>query len=225
MKKLLIKVVCLLSVIVFAIAMVGCAATEDTTSSLTTSESVVEETSSFVESEEESYTLEKQPSISEFDEQTEESAAAESEETEVQVVETETEVLEPVESTEPVESVEPVEVIESEPAEEEVYEEPQETYSGSPRLYEPSDFSWMGVLYWGGYRWTYYSQRVLPGEGLYIPGRHVDENGYVCDENDRICLASVDYEYGTVVPTPFGKEGCVYDSGCDSGTLDVYVDF
>ena len=53
----------------------------------------------------------------------------------------------------------------------------------------------------------------------------VDENGYVCDENDRICLASSDLEWGTVVSTPFGKEGCVYDCGCDSGTLDVYVDF
>ena len=74
-------------------------------------------------------------------------------------------------------------------------------------------------------RWTWYSQNVLPGGGLQIPGRHVDENGFICDENDRICLASSDLEWGTIVTTPFGKEGCIYDCGCASGTLDVYVDF
>lgn len=92
-------------------------------------------------------------------------------------------------------------------------------------LYSASDLRFHGVIYAGEWRWTWYSQNVLPGGGLSIPGRHVDENGFVCDENDRICLASSDLEYGTVVATPFGKEGCVYDCGCDSGTLDVYVDF
>ena len=80
-----------------------------------------------------------------------------------------------------------------------------------------------GVIYWGGYRWTWYSEKVLPGGGLQIPGRYVDENGYVCDENGYICLASSELGWGTVVDTPFGKSGCVYDSGPSSGTLDVYV--
>ena len=81
------------------------------------------------------------------------------------------------------------------------------------------------MIYAGDFRWTWYSQNVLPGGGLQIPGRHVDENGFICDENDRICLASSDLEWGTIVTTPFGKEGCIYDCGCASGTLDVYVDF
>lgn len=71
--------------------------------------------------------------------------------------------------------------------------------------YAPSDLQYMGVLNWGGWRWTYYSQRVLPGGGLNIPGRYVDENGFVCDENGYICLASGSLGWGTVVDTPFWK--------------------
>ncbi len=91
--------------------------------------------------------------------------------------------------------------------------------------YSADELRFLGVIYAGDFKWTWYSQNVLPGGGLQIPGRHVDENGYICDENDRICLASSDLDWGTVVTTPFGKEGCVYDCGCASGTLDVYVDF
>lgn len=98
----------------------------------------------------------------------------------------------------------------------EVSEDPAAAYSFDELL-------WMGVIYWGDYRWTYYSESVLPGEGLNIPGRYTDETGFVCDENGYICLASSDLSYGTIVSTPFGRMGCVYDSGCPSGTLDVYV--
>lgn len=45
------------------------------------------------------------------------------------------------------------------------------------------------------------------------------------DENDRLCLASSVLEKGTIVDTPFGAEGCVYDSGCPSYILDVYTNF
>ena len=90
----------------------------------------------------------------------------------------------------------------------------------------PNDFRFNGVEFWGGYRWTYYSEKVLPGGGLDIPGRHTDYNGYVCDENDYICLASDFLPKGTVVSTPFGKTGKVYDCGCgDNITLDVYVNW
>lgn len=57
-----------------------------------------------------------------------------------------------------------------------------------------------------------------------IPGRYVDENGYVCDENGYICLASSSLDYGTIIDTPLGKCGRVYDCGCASDTIDVYVD-
>lgn len=92
-------------------------------------------------------------------------------------------------------------------------------------IYSPSHFKSAGVIYWGGWKWTWYSQRVLPGGGLRIPGRHVGANGYVMDGNNRICLASSSLRKGTVVQTPFGAEGCVYDSGCAAGILDVYTDF
>ena len=91
--------------------------------------------------------------------------------------------------------------------------------------YSSGDFQYTGVLYWNGWRWTWYSQRVLPGDGLNIPGRHVDDNGYICDGDGYICLASSTLDYGTIVDTPFGKSGKVYDSGCDSDVLDVYVDW
>lgn len=93
----------------------------------------------------------------------------------------------------------------------------------SEAKYSPSEFRRDGVYYEDGYRWTWYSERVLPGGGLDIPGRYTDDQGYVKDEDGYICLASEDLEQGTVVDTPFGSEGKVYDSGCDSGTLDVYV--
>ncbi|MBQ8134647.1 MAG: SH3 domain-containing protein [Clostridia bacterium] len=87
----------------------------------------------------------------------------------------------------------------------------------------PGDFQVDGIEYWGGYRWAYYSELVLPGGGLDIPGRYTDYNGYVCDENDYICLASDSLPKGTVVSTPFGKDGKVYDCGCGADDiLDVY---
>lgn len=80
-----------------------------------------------------------------------------------------------------------------------------------------------GVEFWNGYYWTYYSELALPGEDLDIPGRYTDYNGYVCDENDYICLASDSLPRGTVVSTPFGKDGKVYDCGCGNDyVLDVY---
>jgi hypothetical protein len=77
------------------------------------------------------------------------------------------------------------------------------------------------VIYYNGYIFKYYSEKVLPGEGLKIPGRHSDGN-FVRDENGYICVASSDLPKGTVVDTPFGK-GKVYDTGCPSGVIDVYV--
>ena len=115
---------------------------------------------------------------------------------------------------------------------EEEYEQTEEEYEGyevseqdyyNNELYSASDFMNSGVIYWGGWKWTYYSENILPGYGLVIPGRHNDENGYVCDENDYICLASSVLNKGTVIDTPFGKSGKIYDCGCASDTVDVYV--
>ena len=90
-------------------------------------------------------------------------------------------------------------------------------------LYTAAQFQYLGVVYYNGWRWTWYSEKVLPGPGLNIPGRHVDGNGYVCDENDFLCIATYELAQGTIVDTPFGKKGKVYDTGCPYGTLDVYT--
>lgn len=92
-------------------------------------------------------------------------------------------------------------------------------------LYTAKQFKSKGAIRWNGYRWTWYSQRVLPGKGLKIPGRCVDSNGYVCDGDGYICLASKNLAKETVVKTPLGKYGKVYDRCGIYGTLDVYVNW
>ncbi|WP_346663214.1 hypothetical protein [uncultured Merdimonas sp.] len=81
-----------------------------------------------------------------------------------------------------------------------------------------------GVVYFNGHRETYYSQRVLPGHGLNIPGRHVASDGTIRDKDGYICVASSDYPKGTIVETSLGT-GKVYDTGCPSGTIDIYTDW
>ena len=78
-----------------------------------------------------------------------------------------------------------------------------------------------GVVYYNGWRFTYYSETVLPGNGLNIPGRHVSD-GKVCDADGYICVASSTLPKGTIVDSPLGT-GRVYDSGCAAGTLDLFV--
>lgn len=90
-----------------------------------------------------------------------------------------------------------------------------------PNDITPERFQTLGVIYWGGYRWTWYSENVLPGGGLKIPGRWSDGT-FVRDEDGCICVASSDLPWGTYIDTPWGP-GRIYDCGCASGTLDVYV--
>ena len=96
----------------------------------------------------------------------------------------------------------------------------------SPLVYTLNQFLVLGRLNWQGKQFTYYSQRVLPGYGLRIPGRHVSAAGYVVDGNGYIVLASDSYPKGTVVSTPFGAPGKVYDAfGTGEGAyrFDVYI--
>ncbi len=81
-----------------------------------------------------------------------------------------------------------------------------------------------GVVYFNGHRETYYSQKVLPGHGLNIPGRHVASDGTIRDKDGYICVASSDYPKGTIVETSLGT-GKVYDTGCAPGTIDIYTDW
>lgn len=86
--------------------------------------------------------------------------------------------------------------------------------------------SYIGVVYFNGHKETYYSQNVLPGGGLRIPGRHVAEDGTIRDEEGYICVAA-DWNYlpyGATVLTSLGPAR-VYDTGCDYGVVDIYVNW
>jgi len=96
-------------------------------------------------------------------------------------------------------------------------------YSVVAADYTPYDLYNQGRLYWGNYQYTWYSERVLPGYGLDIEGRYTDADGFVCDGEGYICVAASSLSKGTIVDTPFGKEGKVYDCGCDYGVIDVYT--
>ena len=80
----------------------------------------------------------------------------------------------------------------------------------------------------GTYNYTWYSQRVLPGEGLSIPNRHVNEDGFVVDGDGNLCVALDNVPMGTEIDTPFGKAK-VYDrvspDGSSGGVIDMYTDW
>lgn len=112
-------------------------------------------------------------------------------------------------------------------AQAEAAEQAQQTYSGSSASNSGvkislSQFMFDGVVYSGGFKFTYYSQSVLPGGGLSIPGRHVNADGFVSDGDGYIVLAG-SAPLGTVYDTPFGYKGKIYDRGTYGNHLDVYV--
>ncbi len=82
-----------------------------------------------------------------------------------------------------------------------------------------------GVVYFNGHKETYYSQKVLSGGKLKIPGRHVNSSDRtVRDEDDFICVASGKYKMGTIVETSLGLAK-VYDNGCARHTIDIYTNW
>ena len=117
---------------------------------------------------------------------------------------------------------------EPEPVVEQIYSEPvvQEYVEPEPapqQTYVGNSFRSDGVWQDENYRYTWYSSNVL---------RHyrTDEwtagaDGIYRDDDGYVVVASSDLPQDTVVEgTPFGA--CkVYDSGCASGTLDVYTNF
>lgn len=110
---------------------------------------------------------------------------------------------------------------EAEPVKEEVAPAPApQANTSSSSSYSYSQFMSMGVINWNGYKYTYYSQSVLPGGGLNIPGRHVS-GGFVRDADGYIVLANSSSN-GTILPTPFGQ-GKVYDKGTYGNHIDIYV--
>lgn len=88
-----------------------------------------------------------------------------------------------------------------------------------------SDFQYQGVVEYNGRTWTWYSELILPGEGLTElneNGRTVNESGFVVDGEGYISIATPDWNepIGTVIETPFGL-GRVYDY-CESDSYDMY---
>ena len=81
-----------------------------------------------------------------------------------------------------------------------------------------------GVVYYNGHKETYYSEKVLPGGGLYIPGRHVADDGTIRDGAGYIVVAADPnfMPYGTILVTSLGPAK-VYDSGCPYGVIDIYT--
>lgn len=121
-----------------------------------------------------------------------------------------------VTTSQPEEAPEPVWFPEEEP-EEPVWEATETAY------YSPEYFCNAGLIDWGGWTWSWYSELVLPGGGLDIPGRHTS-GGYVRDGDGYICVASDVLDYGAVIETPFGSAGRVYDCGVGNDNwIDVYV--
>lgn len=93
---------------------------------------------------------------------------------------------------------------------------PQQTYVGN-------SFQSDGVWQDENYRYTWYSSNVL--YHYRTPEWTAGSDGIYRDAEGYVVVASSDLPQGTVVDgTPFGA--CkVYDSGCASGTLDVYTNF
>ncbi len=83
-----------------------------------------------------------------------------------------------------------------------------------------------GAIYFENHKETYYSQRVLKGSSLNIPGRHVATDGTIRDGSGYIAVAanSSYKSKGTIVKTSLGP-GKVYDCGCASGIIDIYTDW
>lgn len=124
-----------------------------------------------------------------------------------------------VEQTAPVEEAEPI-------VEETYYEEPI-AYDSQPQYTEyyegyDNDFQSQGVVYDQGTRYTWYSSNVL--YHWQTPEWSVNGDGFYQTADGYLVVASSDYAQGTVVDTPWGQ-GMVLDSGCASGTVDMYTAF
>lgn len=105
---------------------------------------------------------------------------------------------------------------------------PDKKKYGTPEGYQKMtngqvvNFRSMGVIYMHGYKYSYYSSRVLY--------HYRTPEWYACDDHlyrtkeGYIVVASRDHAPGTIVPTPFGP-GQVHDRCQRSGVIDIYVNF
>lgn len=125
-------------------------------------------------------------------------------------------------------TMEQVQEPEPEPVVEQTYSEPavQEYVEPEPapqQTYVGNSFQSDGVWQDENYRYTWYSSNVL--YHYRTPEWTAGSDGIYRDAEGYVVVASSDHPQGTVIEsTPFGAAK-VYDSGCASGTLDVYTNF
>lgn len=97
------------------------------------------------------------------------------------------------------------------------HEEPAPIYTPTSGLTPES-----GVNYFNGNRETYYSSNVL--YHYRTPEWTAGADGVYRDSDGYVVVASSDLAQGSVLDTSFGAAK-VYDTGCASGTVDVYVNW
>lgn len=144
----------------------------------------------------------------------------------------------PANEIEPVEEVtiagmipdDPEPVVEETPVASEEVAEPvytpvvEETQPVTTNTYSNSgSFQSDGVWYDDSYRYTWYSSNAA--YHYRTPEWTAGSDGIYRDSEGYVVVASSDHAQGTVINnTPFGPAK-VYDTGCASGTLDVYTNF
>lgn len=82
-----------------------------------------------------------------------------------------------------------------------------------------------GRINFNNHQETYYSEKVLPGSGLNIPGRHVAQDGTIRDADGYIYIAAnANYlPKGATAMTSLGPAK-VYDTAtAEVGVIDIYV--
>lgn len=101
------------------------------------------------------------------------------------------------------------------------------TYEAQTQYQAPSsgsgNFQSDGVWYDNSYRYTWYSSNAA--YHYRTPEWSAGSDGIYRDSEGYVVVASSDHAQGTVIKdTPFGPAK-VYDTGCASGTLDVYTNY
>ena len=81
-----------------------------------------------------------------------------------------------------------------------------------------------GINYYNGVKESYYSQKVLAGGGLNIPGRHVAADGTIRDAANYIVVASDIQAKGSTGQSSLGAYK-VYDTGVGHSGIDVYTNW
>ena len=81
-----------------------------------------------------------------------------------------------------------------------------------------------GKVKYNGHYETWYSQKIKPGRGLNIPGRHVGAGGLIMDEDDYIVVATKLVEMGETIDTSLGT-GKRYDTCSSNNIVDIYTDW